>query len=123
MVPHGFGILLLSSVDTDLMVLFLPVSFLRGSQQMALPLLRLQQMAECPFGILLLELDNCKGRPRLSISRIHADKVDSSVFDNFWQLAFFSAREATPPIRRRRVVRGTSKAKDADWRVLNWPFL
>ena len=56
MVPHGFGMLLLSSVDTDLMVLFLPASFWHGSQQMALPLLRLQQMAECPFGILLLEL-------------------------------------------------------------------
>lgn len=56
MVPHGFGILLLSSVDTDLLVLFLPVSFLHGSQQMALPLLRLQQIAECPFGILPLEL-------------------------------------------------------------------
>ena len=58
MVSHGFEILLLSSVNTDLMVLFFffAVSFLHGSQQMTLPLLRLQQMAECPFGILLLEL-------------------------------------------------------------------
>ena len=64
-------------------------------------------------------VDNCKGRPCLSISRIHDRSVDSPVFDSFWQLAAFSEREATPCSRRRRVASGTSKAREADFFVLN----
>ena len=29
-------------------------------------------------------VNNCKGRPHPAISRIHTDRVDSSVFDSFW---------------------------------------
>ena len=53
------------------------------------------------------------------MSRIHDRSVDSSVFDSFWQLAAFSECEATPCSQQWRVASGTSKAREADFFVLN----
>lgn len=51
---------------------------------------------------------SCRGSPHLSISKTHAESVNSSVIDNFWQLEGCSVREAIPAMQCWGVVLGTS---------------